>query len=194
MPTFKTGTFSAISFNWELQNQKDFALALRRYEQVASDFRPAFIAIASDFYRSNRKLFTLQSAGLYQDLAPVPSGTPPTTSNYKDQKAARSRTGSPYPILVGETRRLSQSILGRNNRDSVFFLGRKELIMGTSTPWAKYHQSDDPRRVIPQRKIIFIDGGPADKSKDSSIAGRRERWLNIINDQIIQKITGELPT
>lgn len=190
MAEFEQGTFSPIGFRWEISNIDDFNKALDRYAQVASDFRPAFIAIASDFYRGNRKLFTLQSKGLYQDLAPVPSGTPPTTSNYKRQK--EKQVGFVYPILVGETRKLSNSILGKRNEGSVFTMRKQQLFMGTRNPYAKFHQSDNVRRVMPQRKIIFIDGGPADRSNDSKINGRRERWLNIINDQIISEITGEV--
>jgi hypothetical protein len=183
------GEFSPIGFRWELSNIDDFQRALDRYAKVASDFRPAFIAISSDWYRSNRKLFTLTSSGLYQDLAPT-TGFPTTTSNYKEQK--QKKLGFVYPILVGESRKLSNSILGKNNFGSVYNIGRKDLIMGSSVEYGKFHQSDDVRRVLPQRKFVFIDGGPADKSKDSSINGRRERWLNIINDQIIQEITGEV--
>lgn len=180
----------STAFDWTIENNEEFARLLDLYGEVASDFRPAFVSIASDFYRSNRKLFTLQGAGLYQDLAPATGidGNPTTTSNYKNEKDIK--LGFTYPILVGATRDLSNSILGKNNRYSIFFLGRQELQMGSSVPYGKYHQSDEPREVIPQRKFVFIDGGPADKSRDSSINGRRERWINIVNDQIIQELTG----
>ena len=58
--------------------------------------------------------------------------------------------------------------------------------------YAKYHQSDDVRRVMPQRKFVFISGGIADKARGAAFSGRRERWLNIVNDQIVQKITGRV--
>ena len=182
----------STSFDWTIENNKDFQKILDRYAEVTSDFRPAFITIASDFYRSNRKLFTLQGAGLYQDLAPSAGidGNPTTTSNYKNVKD--KKLGFTYPILVGASRDLSNSILGRSNRYSIFFMGRQELQMGSSVPYGKYHQSDAPRSKIPQRKFVFIDGGPADKSKDSSINGRRERWINIVNDQIILKLGGRV--
>lgn len=180
------------NFDWSIENQAEFERALDRLGKATNDFRIPFRLIASDWYRSNRKLFTLQSAGLYQDLAPANgiNGNPTTTSDYKKQK--EKKVGFVYPILVGQTRELSNSILGRNNKFSVFRLGRQSMELGTSDPKAKFHQSDEPRSKIPQRKIIFIDGGPADKSKDSSINGRRERWISIIDTHVEQLVTGEL--
>ena len=65
--------------------------------------------------------------------------------------------------------------------------------MGTSVSYAIFHQSDKkPRLKLPQRKVIFISGGPAEKAKDSLISGRLEAWLNIINDHINQLITGKI--
>lgn len=180
------------SFDWEIENVEAFKRALDKLGEVSSDFRIPFRLIASDFYRSNRKLFTLQGAGLYQDLSPArgQDGNPSTTSNYKEQKL--KNLGFAYPILVGRTRNLSNSILSKSHRYSKFFLGRKSMEMGTTVPYGKYHQAGGNRRKIPQRKFVFIDGGPADKSSDSNIAGRRERWMNIIEDHIKQLVTGSV--
>lgn len=180
----------ATGFDWAIENQRAFESKLDELGKATSDFRIPFGLISMDWYRSNRKLFTLQSKGLYQDLSPSrgEDGNPTTTSNYKDQKL--KDVGFIYPILVGKTGRLSSSILNKGHKDAVLFIGRKELQMGSSTPYAKYHQSDAARSKIPQRKFIFIDGGPADKSSDSSINGRRERWLNIIDTHISQLVTG----
>ena len=183
------GEFQSIDFKWAIQNEIDFARTLDRYATVASDFTPAFIPIAADWYRGNRQIFTLQSAGLYQDLSPT-QGAPTTTSNYKEQK--KKKLGFAYPILVGESRKLSNSILGKTNKGSIFTMRKRELSMGTSIDYAKYHQSDDVRRVMPQRKFVFISGGIADKARGAAFSGRRERWLNIVNDQIVQKITGRV--
>jgi hypothetical protein len=182
----------STSFDWTIENNEAFGQALNRLGKATSDFRIPFRLIASDFYRSNRKLFTLQSRGLYQDLAPAIGieGNPTTTSNYKQQK--KKKVGFVYPILVGKTRVLSNSILGKNNSYSIFSLGRQSLEMGSSVPYGKYHQSDAPRAKIPQRKFVFIDGGPADKSNDSNIAGRRERWTAIIDTHVRQLTTGSI--
>jgi len=180
------------AFDWEIENREALARKLDELAKATDDFRIPFRLIASDWYRSNRKLFTLQSAGLYQDLAPAEGRdrNPTTTSNCKQQK--KSKLGFAYPILVGETRQLSNSILGRRNLGSIFTLRKQEMFMGSRVPHAKFHQSDGPRAKIPLRKFVFIDGGPADKSQDSSIAGRRERWISIIDTHINQLVTGSI--
>lgn len=182
----------ATNFAWELENQQQFQAKINELGRVIGDFRIPFTLIASDFYKSNRRIFTLQGSGLYQDLAPArgEDGNPTTTSNYKKRK--QKVVGFAYPILVGKTRELSNSILGKNNKYSHFILTRQSLEMGTTDPKAKFHQSDMPRTKIPLRKFIFIDGGPADKSNDGSINGRRERWTNIIDDHIEQIIKGRV--
>ncbi len=181
----------STAFDWSIQNVEAFQAKINELGKVTNDFRIPFRLIASDFYRSNRKLFTLSSAGLYQDLAPSSGidGNPTTTSNYKAQK--ERLFGKIYPILEA-TGVLKKSVLSKNAQHSVFILGKKELQMGTSDPVAGFHQSDEPRTQLPQRKIVFIDGGPADKSRDSSINGRRERWLNIVGDHITQLVTGRV--
>lgn len=168
------------NFNWEIENQKAFAEQLDRLGKVTNDFRIPFRIIASDFYRSQRQLFTLQSKGLYEDLS----------DKYKPQK--QRVVGFIYPILVGKTRDLANSTLSKDHRYSIFSLYRQELTIGTSVPYGKYHQSDKPRTKLPQRKFIFITGGTGDKSKDSGIYGRRERWLFIIDTHIKQLISGEI--
>ena len=169
-----------------IANDKEFLSAIDRLSKTTSDFRIPFGLIAKDFYRSNRKIFTLKSAGLYQDLAPA-SGDINTTSNYKARK--QREVGFTYPILVKEGE-LAASLVSPQGAGAELFIGRNELIMGTSVDHAKYHQSDEPRTKIPQRKVVFIDGGPAEKARDASIAGRRERWTNIVFDYERQLLTG----
>lgn len=168
------------NFKWQVQNIEDFKNALDKLGQATNDFRIPFRLISSDFYRSQRKLFTLQSAGLYEDLSP----------NYKPVK--KKNVGFEYPILVGKTRDLSNSTLGKSHRYSIFDLQKQSLTIGSSVPYGKYHQSDKPRTKIPERKFVFIDGGPADKSNDSNISGRRDRWLKIIGTHLEQLISGEI--
>ena len=82
------------TFDWTIENEKAFTSSLDKLAKATNHFRIPFRLIASDFYRSNRKLFTLQGKGLYQDLSPARGidGNPSTTSNYKAQKTKASRT------------------------------------------------------------------------------------------------------
>lgn len=177
------------AFDWQIENQIEFTDALRRLAERVGDLRPIFRPIANDFYKGQRIIFGLKGPGKYQDLAPATgkAGNPTTTSNYKRRKL--NLVGRLYPILdlSGE---LKDSVLSRNDPKAVFEMEKLSLVIGTEVEHGIYHQSDEPRRVIPQRKFIFIDGGPRDQSRSSFVAGRRERWLNSINDYLSRVVRG----
>lgn len=180
------------NFDWAIDNVKAFENSLNRLSKQTNDFRIPFKLIASDFYRSQKQLFQLKSAGLFQDLAPAKgiNGNPTTTSNYKKQK--QSKLGFVYPILKGESGDLSESTLKRSHKYSIFNLNKQSLEIGSSVPYGKFHQSDSQRSKIPQRKFIFIDGGQGDKSKGSGINGRRNRWIDILETHIKQLVKGSI--
>lgn len=174
------------------ENDDEFQKSLDRMGEAMDDFRVPFNLIRNDWYVSNRIIFGLRSAGLYQDLAPAKKTepfNPTTTSNYGEQK--KRAVGFKYPILK-RTGELARSLTSPNASGAENFVGRQTLIMGTSVEHAKFHQSDRPRNKIPQRKMIFISGGPAEKAKDSRISGRLERWTDIINTHIEQVLTGKV--
>lgn len=189
----------AGEFDWTIENNKVFQEALERLEKHTSDLRIPLTLIANDFYRSQRKLFTLKSAGLYPPLGgfnyndKVRYGGGTLTKRQVAEIRKEERTGHFWaPILFGKTGDLRDSTLSRSHEFSIFNLNKQSLAIGTSIPYAKYHQSSKGRTVMPYRKFVFIDGGPADISKDSAISGRRQRWLNIIDDHIKQLVTGRV--
>lgn len=193
-----TGRFDA-QFEWAIQNEKDFQKKLDELGKATNDFRIPFRLISSDFYKSQKQVFDLKGRGLFQDLSTKPfRAFWPNDRGFgalykggsKEYKLVN--TGFEYPILVGKTKDLSLSTLSNKHRYSIYFLGRQELQIGSSVPYGKFHQSDLPRTKLPQRKFIFITGGEGDKSKDSGINGRRERWLDMIDTHIKQLITGSI--
>lgn len=72
--------------------------------------------------------------------------------------------------------RLKRSLTGAPNSDSIVRIGKKAMILGTKVPHGVYHQSDEPRSKIPQRKFLFIDDA------------RRKRWIRIIDDEVVRKL------
>lgn len=184
-------------FQFSIENQQEFAKALDRLGKKTSDFRIPFKLIASDFYRSQRIIFNLKSEGLYPPLGGFKPNSPSGLFGYTRRQAAEFRkqraTGHDwFPILYGKTGDLRDSTLSKNHRYSVFFLGRQELQIGTSVPYGEFHQSDEAREKLPQRKFIFIDGGPKDASRASGLTGRSDRWQIIVNDYIRQITTGRI--
>jgi len=166
------------NFQFAIENEALFQRQLERLGELTSDFRIPLNLIANDFYRSQRKIFTLRSAGRYPELA----------QSTIDQKERLLGKGNAWPILF-RTGRLAKSVLDRNSPEAEFFIGKQTLIMGTSVPYAIYHQSDAPRSRLPLRKVVFLDGGPFDEAKDGK-NGRRERWGSIIFDYI-QKLLND---
>lgn len=180
------------------ENDKEFKRLLEEAKEKISDFRIPFGLIANHWYRGNRKLFTLKSEGLYPVLGGLnPRGTViyrglPTTKQERAEVEKSEAVGFIYPLLK-RSGRLEQSLSSRNAPGAEFFIGRQSLVMGTKVPYAKFHQSDrQPRTRLPQRKMIFIDGGPAEKAKDAVISGRIQAWQNIMNDYVKQVITGKV--
>lgn len=186
----------ARDFEWTIENQVKFEKSLAALQKHTQDFRIPFRLIASDFYRSQKIIFKLKSAGLYDDLGGFNREERvffkgiQTSRRNKAKILKKRRTGFIYPILRGENRNLENSTTTRTHRHSIFFLGRQELQMGTNTPYARFHQ--DGTKFIPQRKFVFIDGGAGDKSRGSGINGRRERWKSIVQDYIKQLVTGRV--
>lgn len=170
------------------ENDEQFRRGLQRLASAVDDFRIPFGLIGRDWYRSNKIIFNLKSEGLYAPLGGFNSGAKvgdKTKRQVAEEKKKRD-VGFVFPLLVGKSKAIKKSMLSPNASGAEFFVGRQTLVMGTSVSYAIYHQSDKPRTKLPQRKLVFISGGPGEKSKDSRIAGRLERWLNIMNDYIFQ--------
>ena len=159
-----------------VENDEAFARALQRLSKVTKDFRIPFGQIAKEFYKSNRKIFLLKGPGLYPDF-----------KNTKSRAAKRKAVGFEYPLLV-RTGRLASSLVNPSDPETVKVIKKNELQLGTTVPYAIFHQSDKARFVIPKRKMVFIDGGPLEPSIGAKISGRRETWLNLINDYILAKL------
>lgn len=154
--------------SYKVDNDRAFQNAIDRYAQNFGSLKKPFGLISRDFYRSQQAIFNLKSAGQYPDLNP----------RYKQRKI--KKYGFAYPILKA-TGKLADSVLGPNAEGSVNEIGDKFLVIGTTIYYGEFHQSDEPRTTLPQRKFLFI-GPEAPKFANSDQKGRVERWLNIIND------------
>jgi hypothetical protein len=176
-----------------VENDKAFQAALKRLAASTNDFRIPFGLIAKEFYRSNKKIFSLKSAGLYPDYGGFRPNSKVmfkgrlVTRKLKAKFLKKKAVGFVYPMLV-RSGKLASSLLNPSDPETVKIITRKSLVLGSDVDYLKYHQSDKPRKVLPQRKAVFIDGGPLESSKGAKISGRRQTWLNIINQYILDNI------
>jgi hypothetical protein len=179
------------------ENDAAFKRGLQRLAESTNDFRIPFGLIGKHWYRGNKKIFGLKSEGLYHPLGgfkyreKVKYMGQYTTRQERAEVIKSEKYGLIFPLLKA-TGTLAASLTSKTSQGAVFFAGRQDLVMGTEISYAKFHQSDRPRKKLPQRKPIFISGGPAERARDSVVSGRREAWLNIINDHINQIVTGKI--
>lgn len=162
-----------------VDNDRIFRDAVKRALETASDLRIPFTLILSDFYRSERAIFSLKSPGQYPDYK---NGGP--ESRYA--KLKNKEVGFKYPLLVRKGA-LAASLLSPGANGSIAEITPTSLTIGTQIPYGIYHQSDEPRSKIPLRKFLFI-GPEASQFATSDQQGRPERWLNIMNDFVLAKM------
>ena len=162
--------------NWDfaIENAREFEAALDRLAEVSDDFRVPFGEIARDFYQSEKVIFSLKSAGKYDDF-----------KNEESRQAKERLVGFEYPLLLryGD---LARSLLNKKDKNAIYSLTKKELEMGTKVEYAVHHQYGT--KHMAERKVVFIDGGQNDGGKK----GRRDRWLDIIKDYFYQELTGSV--
>ena len=113
------------------------------------------------------------------------------TKRERAEMIKEEQLGFVFPLLRGATKDLEKSLISKNGSGAVFFAGRQTMVMGTEVEHAKFHQSDKVRKVLPQRKVVFIDGGPAEIAKDAVISGRIQAWVKIMEDYVAQVISGD---
>lgn len=171
--------------SYSVENDVAFRNALDRARQAIDDFRIPFGLISKDFYKSQRAIFQLKGPGQYPDFQGERGEDGMTPYMRRKQR----KFGFTYPLLVA-TGALAASTLTPNARGSINIITKFSLVLGTQIPYGIYHQSDAPRKKLPQRKFFFI-GPEAKKVATSEQMGRLERWLNMLNDYVTKKLKAE---
>lgn len=177
------------------ENDAQFQKLLDEVSDKVSDFRIPFGLIANHWYRGNKKIFALKGPGLYSPLGgfnyqdKVRFRGIEVTKRQRAETLKKEEVGFAYPLLKRQGA-LEKSLSSKSAQGAEYFVGRQSMVLGTKIDYAKYHQSDRPRKKIPQRKMIFIDGGPAEKAQDALISGRIQAWTNIIKDYVAQVVSG----
>lgn len=143
-------------------DERDVKRAFRGLLKVAKDPRPAFIAIASSWFKENRKIFGLKGAGQYKDLTP----------EYKKRKQAKA--GFVYPILQAVNGRIKSGLTEDGSEYNVKQIGKTSLVLGVKDiAYARRHQVGDA--VMPRRPFVFNK-----KTGGEQYQLQMQRWINIM--------------
>jgi len=181
--------------SYSVDNDRTFRRALDKAAGEMSDLRIPFRLIAFDFYKSQGAIFGLKGPGQYPDLS-----TKPFTAwwekgalrrrysgGYKEYKKAKY--GFAYPILRARGA-LEEAASKMGGRGNITQIQAARLTMGVDdavVPYAKFHQSDGSRGLLPQRKFLFI-GPEAPRFATSEQTGRLERWMGILDSFTRQRL------
>lgn len=147
-------------------NSKILSEALTAAAEKVDDLRFPLGEISRDFYKSEKAIFQLGSAGGYDDF-----------KNKKSRAQKLKAVGFEYPLLK-RSGRLEKSITGPSARGSINLIGRKNLVIGTSIKYGAYHQYGT--KNMSQRPFVFIGPESKEFAADEQFSGRITRWTNII--------------
>lgn len=184
--------------SYKVDNDRRFRDAIARAAEGVKSLKVPFGLILQNFYKSEQAIWQLKGPGLYP---PFKHSATISTHNGKRvrtaeggespyQKRKLKKYGHDYPLLVA-TGALAASLSGPNNPGSIADIQPLSLTIGTSIHYGIYHQSDRARSKIPLRKFLFI-GPEAPQFAKDELAGRAERWLNILNDFALKTVKREL--
>jgi len=158
--------------SYDVLNDKLFQRNIDTALKELSDLRTPFKLIANDFYKSEMAIFKLQGPGKYPDF-----------KSEKSKKAKKKDVGFDYPLLK-RSGALMDSVTNPAAKGSFLNIQNTFMQIGSTIEYGKYHQSDLPRKKIPQRKFLFI--GPEairwapDTGGKYNPVGRTSRWVNTL--------------
>jgi len=164
--------------SYEVENDKEFQAAIDKAIKQVGSLRSPFKLITKDFYKSERAIFKLKGPGEYDDLKEKTKKT--------KIKSKISRGAKPYPILL-RTGKLMRSLINPKGAGALYEINDTSLTIGTSITHGIYHQSDDARDKIPQRKFLWI-GPEGNTQKVPKGTGRLERWTGYIKLHVDKKL------
>lgn len=123
----------------------EFSRELLRVAERSDNMRPAFEALADDFYAVEREQFDSEGARGGQRW-------PPLSPRY----AARKRVlFGPKPILEASGR-LRRSLTSKGTPGNVHKVTADEIVIGSRVDYGKYHQSTAPRSQLRRRPPVVL--------------------------------------
>jgi phage gpG-like protein len=164
-----------IEFTYTI-NSKPVEKALGNFQASLADQSPALRRIAGDFREMIDRQFATEGRAEGTPWAPRPHPSVPSSVRRGGAKrgVVNTRPGAQHaaPLLI-RTGALLRSLTGRGAAGHVEQLDDHSLAIGTSLPYALFHQTGTRR--MPARPIIVLSGA------------RSERWVEIVRRNIEEK-------
>jgi phage gpG-like protein len=129
----------------EIAGEVQMDRGIARFSDGVTDYRPIWPSIEDDFYAQVKDQFKTEGAAggeKWQELSP----------EYAGWKAVNF-PGKPILQRSGD---LMKSLTSGSDPNAIKREERKTLTLGSSVPYAIYHQSPAPRKVLPRRPEIML--------------------------------------
>jgi phage gpG-like protein len=132
-------------FRLEIAGEVQVDRGIARFADGVADYRPIWPVIEDDFYAQEKDQFATEGAEGGEKWVPLS----PEYGAYKEAHFP----GKPILQRTGD---LMRSLTTPNDPNAVRVEERKTLTLGSRIPYAIYHQSIDPRTVLPRRPEIEL--------------------------------------
>lgn len=132
-------------FRLDIAGEVQMDRGIARFSDGVADYRPIWGVIAEDFCEQEKDQFKTEGAEggeKWQELSPAYAG-------YKEAHYPGTR-------ILERTGDLMRSLTKAGDPNGVRIEARKTLTLGSKIPYAIYHQSIQPRKVLPRRPEIML--------------------------------------
>lgn len=166
---------------FQVDPDQKFAKAVEEAAKAVGDLRIPLGLIATSFFKSNKAIFSLGGPGQYADLSAL----------YKKQK--QKKYGFIYPIFRAKGA-LEESLTNQSGQGAISkIVGNVSLMVGTSIPYAIFHQSNQPRKRLPFRPVVMIG---SEQQAPPELNQRREIWIETMKNYVLQvsRKFGQVPS
>jgi phage gpG-like protein len=140
----------------EIQGTQELSNAFTELSRRIGDLTPIWPRVAQVFYERERQLFDQQGEGNWRELSPR-------------YGAWKQKHFPGYPLLQRSTE-MAVSLTNQTSPFSVLDMRPKNFAVGTSVPYAQFHQTGTSR--MPARPPIIIDDGTI------------QRMLDVVTDEL----------
>lgn len=178
MAALGSGGYITIQFDYDGANGiSSIQRRLATFGQSIEHMEPAWDYIGKQLLRDFAKNFA-QEGGVFGGYSRWPQLASSTV-------AERARTMGPWfaahPILV-RTGRLEASVEQRGASGNVYEVGANSLTIGTTVPYAVYHNSSAPRKHLPRRAIVGLS------NQRKGFGGRSGSIVGILQDYLAYQL------